>query len=112
MSYYSLADVTDASGNIINQGLVNRPGFQDALKNGTVTDWALENNLPPQGVMQSATVLRELETSMLQEVGAIAGNRFTAQELSNLNNDIGDPDDIAIFDKAVEIWNGMSFNAN
>lgn len=112
MQYYSLSDSMDAEGNIINVGLVNRPGFSDALQNGTVTDWAIENNLPPQGVMQSATVLRELEATMLQEVGAIAGNRFTAQELSNLNLDIGSPEDIAMFDKAMEIWNGMSFNAN
>ena len=111
MQYYSLSDSTDRSGNL-NVGLVNRPGFTDALQNGTITDWAIENNLPPQGVMQSATVLRELEATMLQEVGAIAGNRFTAQELSNLNLDIGSPEDIAMFDKAMEIWEGMSFNAN
>ena len=89
-----------------------RPGFMDAVNSNTITDWSAQNGLPAAQVMNSVRILKDLEATKLQEVGTIASKRFTAQELRDLNNDIGSPENKAVFAEALRIWEGMSYNAN
>jgi hypothetical protein len=93
-------------------GLIDVPGFMDAVNSNTITDWSAQNGLPAAQVMNSVRILKDLEATKLQEVGTIASKRFTAQELRDLNNNIGSPGDKAVFAEALRIWEGMSYNAN
>ena len=93
-------------------GLIDRPGFVEALEAGTLTDWSVANGLNTSAVLQSSITLRELETSKLREIASLASITWTEKEVRDLDNGIGTEANLAEFEKARVIWGGLTYDFN
>lgn len=93
-------------------GLIDRPGFVEALEAGTLSDWSVANGLNTSAVLQSSITLRELETSKLREISQLANITWTEKEVRDLDNGIGTPANLAEFERAKGVWGGLTYDFN
>jgi hypothetical protein len=93
-------------------GLIDRPGFVEALEAGTLSDWSIANGLNTSAVLQSSITLRELETSKLREIASLANITWTEKEVRDLDNGIGTPANLAEFERARGVWGGLTYDFN
>lgn len=93
-------------------GLIDRPGFVEALEAGTLSDWSVANGLNTSAVLQSSITLRELETSKLREIASLANITWTEKEVRDLDNGIGTPANLAEFERARGVWGGLTYDFN